>query len=53
MNFYRTLMNVLHKKTLEVSGSHSLSLPYSSKCTNMHGHNWILTSLSFSSSPTR
>lgn len=31
------------KKTLEVSGSHSLSLPYSSKCTNMHGHNWIIT----------
>ena len=27
-------------KTLEVSGAHSLTLPYDSKCKNFHGHNW-------------
>jgi 6-pyruvoyltetrahydropterin/6-carboxytetrahydropterin synthase len=31
------------KKTLEISGSHTLKLDYSSKCTNMHGHNWKIT----------
>lgn len=31
------------KKTMEVSGSHRLDLPYSSKCTGMHGHNWTVT----------
>lgn len=31
------------KKTMEVSASHSLSLSYESKCTNLHGHNWIIT----------
>lgn len=28
------------KKTLEVSASHLLRLPYESKCCNLHGHNW-------------
>jgi 6-pyruvoyltetrahydropterin/6-carboxytetrahydropterin synthase len=31
------------KKTLEIAGAHSLSLPYESKCKNDHGHNWIIT----------
>lgn len=30
-------------KRLEVAGAHSLTLPYKSKCTNLHGHNWIIT----------
>ncbi|MCH3951808.1 MAG: 6-carboxytetrahydropterin synthase QueD [Acidaminococcus sp.] len=29
-------------KRLEVSGAHSLSLPYESKCTRLHGHNWVI-----------
>lgn len=31
------------KKTIEVSGAHRLTLDYPSKCTEMHGHNWIIT----------
>lgn len=31
------------KKTIEISASHSLTLPYESKCTQLHGHNWIIT----------
>ncbi len=30
-------------KRLEISGSHSLSLSYPSKCSRLHGHNWIIT----------
>ena len=30
-------------KRLEVSGSHRLNLSYESKCTELHGHNWIIT----------
>lgn len=30
-------------KRIEVAGSHRLDLPYESKCTRMHGHNWIIT----------
>lgn len=30
-------------KTLEISASHRLTLDYPSKCTNLHGHNWIVT----------
>lgn len=30
------------KKRLEISGAHCLSLPYESKCRNLHGHNWIV-----------
>ncbi len=29
-------------KRLEISASHKLDLDYPSKCTNMHGHNWIV-----------
>ena len=31
------------KKTFEVSASHKLDLPYSSKCKSLHGHNYIIT----------
>ena len=31
------------KKTLEISASHSLKLSYESKCSQLHGHNWIIT----------
>lgn len=27
-------------KDIEISASHKLNLPYESKCTNLHGHNW-------------
>ena len=30
-------------KSMEVAGSHHLDLPYESKCSNLHGHNWIIT----------
>lgn len=30
-------------KTMEITGCHSLELPYESKCRNLHGHNWIVT----------
>lgn len=31
------------KKRIEVSAAHRLSLDYESKCTVVHGHNWIIT----------
>lgn len=31
------------KKRLEVSAAHRLTLDYESKCTGLHGHNWIIT----------
>ena len=31
------------KKTIEISGAHRLTLDYESKCTALHGHNWIIT----------
>ncbi len=30
------------KKRIEVAGSHHLNLDYASKCSNLHGHNWII-----------
>lgn len=30
-------------KRMEVAGAHNLKLPYESKCSNVHGHNWIIT----------
>lgn len=30
-------------KRMEIAGAHQLNLPYESKCTNVHGHNWIVT----------
>ena len=30
-------------KRLEISAAHQLQLPYPSKCTQLHGHNWIIT----------
>ena len=31
------------KKRFEISAAHRLDLSYESKCTNVHGHNWIIT----------
>lgn len=31
------------RKTLEISAAHRLTLDYESKCTALHGHNWIIT----------
>ncbi len=30
------------KKRFEVSAAHRLSLSYESKCSRLHGHNWII-----------
>lgn len=30
-------------KRMEIAGAHKLRLPYESKCSNLHGHNWIVT----------
>lgn len=30
------------KKRLEIAGAHRLDLDYESKCSNIHGHNWII-----------
>ncbi len=30
-------------KRLEISAAHSLTLSYESKCSNLHGHNWMVT----------
>lgn len=29
-------------KRMEIAGAHKLALPYESKCSNVHGHNWIV-----------
>lgn len=31
------------KKRLEISAAHFLKLDYDSKCSELHGHNWIVT----------
>ena len=31
------------RKTFEFAGAHSLNLPYHSKCSEIHGHNWKVT----------
>ena len=30
------------KKRVEISAAHRLTLDYESKCTNLHGHNWVI-----------
>ncbi len=30
-------------KRLEISAAHCLELDYESKCSHLHGHNWIVT----------
>ena len=30
-------------KKLEISAAHKLNLSYPSKCTELHGHNWLVT----------
>lgn len=29
-------------KRMEIAGAHNLKLNYESKCSNIHGHNWIV-----------
>lgn len=29
-------------KRLQIAGAHQLALDYNSKCSNLHGHNWII-----------
>lgn len=31
------------QKKLEISASHHLVLDYESKCSQLHGHNWVIT----------
>lgn len=31
------------EKTFEISASHRLTLSYESKCSQPHGHNWLIT----------
>lgn len=31
------------QKRMEIAGAHRLQLDYESKCSNLHGHNWIVT----------
>lgn len=31
------------KKRIEISAAHRLDLSYESKCSQLHGHNWIIT----------
>ena len=31
------------QKKLEISASHQLTVNYESKCSQVHGHNWVLT----------
>ena len=31
------------QKRLEISASHRLVVDYESKCTQLHGHNWVIT----------
>lgn len=30
-------------KRMEIAGCHSLKLSYPSKCSQLHGHNWVVT----------
>ena len=30
-------------KRMEIAGAHNLTLDYDSKCSQLHGHNWIIT----------
>lgn len=31
------------KKQIVISAAHNLTLDYESKCTSIHGHNWVFT----------
>ena len=31
------------EKRIEISACHRLQLDYESKCTRLHGHNWVIT----------
>lgn len=30
-------------KRMEIAGAHQLKLSYESSCSNLHGHNWVIT----------
>ena len=30
-------------KRMEIAACHKLNLSYESKCSNLHGHNWVIT----------
>ncbi|MCF0199193.1 MAG: 6-carboxytetrahydropterin synthase, partial [Bacteroidaceae bacterium] len=30
-------------KKMEIAGCHRLNLSYASKCSQLHGHNWVVT----------
>lgn len=30
------------EKRMEIAGAHCLSLSYGSKCSQLHGHNWVI-----------
>lgn len=30
-------------KRMEIAAAHQLHLPYKSKCSDVHGHNWVIT----------
>ena len=30
-------------KRMEIAGAHHLNLTYDSPCSNVHGHNWVIT----------
>lgn len=38
----RTSMYYVSKR-MEIAGSHRLNLSYESMCTQLHGHNWVVT----------
>lgn len=40
-NIFQNLYYI--KKRFEISAAHRLNLSYESKCTVLHGHNWIVT----------
>ncbi len=39
----KTLTMYYITKRMEIAGCHRLELSYPSKCSQMHGHNWIVT----------
>ena len=42
-DIYSTTKMYYVKKRMEVAGCHRLELSYESKCSNLHGHNWVIT----------
>ena len=42
MEAFKSMIYCISKQ-MEVAGSHQLSLSYESKCSRLHGHNWVIT----------